>query len=147
MSFMKDIGEIYRCANMFRTSKYEGSQIGSYQDSYIIHICKNPGVAQDKLSRIIYVHKSNVARQLASLEEKGFVERKADSNDKRNLLVYPTQKAYEALVKIKAVNKEWKDKLLQNLSKEQQILVEQVTDMLAKEAKEIIESEVRESEK
>ena len=93
---MRNIGEIWRCANLFRTEEYEGLGIGSYQDSYIADVCANPGATQEQLSRIMYVHKSNVARQMGSLEEKGFIERRADPADRRSLRVYPTKKAYAA---------------------------------------------------
>ena len=65
--FMKALGEVWRCANLYRTAQYEKLGIGSYQDSYIINICKHPGVSQEQLSKLIYVHKSSVARQLGAL--------------------------------------------------------------------------------
>ena len=92
-TIMRNIGEIWRCANLFRMEEYEELGIGSYQDSYLVDICKHPGVTQEQLSKIMYVHKSNVARQVGSLEEKGFVERRPDPSDRRNLLLYPTEKA------------------------------------------------------
>ena len=93
---MRNVGEVWRCANLYRTEEYEALGIGSYQDSYIVDICAHPGVTQEQLSKIMYVHKSNVARQVAALEEKGFVERRPDAADKRILRAYPTEKALSA---------------------------------------------------
>ena len=78
-AFMKHIGLLWRCANLYRAEKYESIGLGAYQDAYLTQICKTPGISQEKLAGIICVHKSNVARQLASLEEKGFVERRASA--------------------------------------------------------------------
>ena len=43
-AFMKHLGEVWRCANLYRTEMYETLGIGSYQDSYILHVCRNPGI-------------------------------------------------------------------------------------------------------
>ena len=45
------------------------------------------------MARELNVNKSSVTRQLAILEEKGYVERRGDPKDKRSLLIYPTEKA------------------------------------------------------
>ena len=46
--------------------------------TYILNVCRNPGISQEALSQLIFVNKSNVARQLAVLEEKGmFVGKRA----------------------------------------------------------------------
>ena len=65
--FMRCIGEVWRCANLYRTARYEGTELGSYQDTYIVHVCRPPGITQEQLAGKIYVHKSNVARQLSAL--------------------------------------------------------------------------------
>ena len=63
----------------------------------MIEICNHPGITQEQLSKLIYVHKSNVARQMSSLEEKGFIYRTISKEDKRNLQVFPTQKPIDIL--------------------------------------------------
>lgn len=136
--FMKNLGEVWRCANLYRTEQFESLVIGSYQDSYIIEICKQPGIAQEKLAGLIYVHKSNVARQLNSLEEKGFVTREPDPNDKRNLLVYPTEKAKAALPVIRQVHRRWNELVLGGLSEEEQEAVARYMALLSENAKRVI---------
>ena len=103
-TFMKAIGEIWRCANLYRMKAYEPLNINSFQDTYLLQICKNPGITQDQLSKHIYVHKSNVARQVASLEEKGLVYRLNHQDDKRILQVYPTKKALDLMPLITRIN-------------------------------------------
>lgn len=139
--FMKHIGEIWRCANLYRTQQYRGQEIGSYQDSYIINICRHPGIAQDGLAKLIYVHKSNVARQLSSLEEKGFVTRMADPEDKRVLRVYPTEKAKQALTHIRAVHKQWNELIVEGLNEEEREIVAKYAEILAESAKRIVGQE------
>lgn len=136
-TFMKYLGEVWRCANLYRAEHFEELEIGSYQDSYILEICKQPGIAQEKLAGLIYVHKSNVARQLNSLEEKGFVTRIPDKSDKRNLLVYPTEKALAALPAIRLVQEQWNRLVLEGLSATEQGAVAEYLRILAENAKRV----------
>lgn len=138
-SFMKHLGEVWRCANLYRTEKLDKLEIGGYQDSYILEVCRQPGIAQEKLAGLIYVHKSNVARQLNSLEEKGFVLRVPDPNDKRNLLVYPTQKALDALPAIRKVHEEWNSLVLQGLTDKECEAVARYAQTLADNAKRAVD--------
>lgn len=145
--FMKNTGQIWRCGNLYRTSRYESLGLGSYQDSYILNVCAHPGITQEGLSKLIYIHKSNVARQLGSLEEKGFIRRETDPSDKRNMLVYPTEKAYAVLDEIKRVNAEWDRIMLEGFSEEEREEVERFSALLAERAKKIIEKEEKTEDK
>lgn len=145
--FMKNTGQIWRCGNLYRTSRYESLGLGSYQDSYILNVCAHPGITQEGLSKLIYIHKSNVARQLGSLEEKGFIRRETDPSDKRNMLVYPTEKAYAVLDEIKRVNAEWDRIMLEGFSEEEREEVERLSALLAERAKKIIEKEEKTEDK
>lgn len=145
--FMKNTGQIWRCGNLYRTSRYESLGLGSYQDSYILNVCAHPGITQEGLSRLIYIHKSNVARQLGSLEEKGFIRRETDPSDKRNMLVYPTEKAYAVLDEIKRVNAEWDRIMLEGFSEEEREEVEKLSALLAERAKKIIDKEEKTEDK
>ncbi len=133
--FMKQLGEVWRCANLYRTAQYEALGIGSYQDSYILYLCRHPGTPQEKLSEVIYVHRSNVARQLSSLEEKGFITRSPDPEDRRSLLVYPTQKALDAIPAIRAVHNRWNEKVLEGFSEEERALVADFAARLSENAR------------
>lgn len=139
--FMKSLGEAWRCGNLYRTARFEALGIGSYQDSYILNICRNPGIAQDALTGLIYVHKSNVARQLASLEEKGFITRSPDPKDRRSLLVYPTQKALDAIPAIREVHRTWNELVLNGFSEEERERIAQIAQRLADNAKRVIADE------
>lgn len=139
--FMKQLGEVWRCANLYRTAQYEALGIGSYQDSYILYLCRHPGTPQDALADVIYVHKSNVARQLASLEEKGFITRSPDPADRRSLLVYPTQKAMDAIPAIRAVHRSWNEQVLEGFTESERALVADFSRRLSENAKHAINGE------
>ena len=138
-TLMKSIGEIWRCANLYRMKAYEPLNINSFQDTYLLQICKNPGITQDQLSKIIYVHKSNVARQVASLEEKGLVYRLTHQEDKRILQVYPTKKALDLMPLIMKMNQQWNQLLMNELPLDDQQKFLEILSFLASKAKEAVD--------
>ena len=93
--------------------------LNGYQHTYILKLCNNPGISQEQLSRMLYVNKSTVTRQLALLEQGGFVTRKPGSADKRTMLVYPTAKAEAVYPKVKTAAQAWNDKLTEGLTEQE----------------------------
>lgn len=90
----------------------------------------------------IFINKSNVARQLAQLEQKGFITRQNDEKDARRLRIFPTDKALAIEAEIRSILADWNQKLLaeipteqqQNLLSELQTIVEKAeTEMCKKE--------------
>lgn len=135
MRFMKYIGEIWRCAALYRTAQYETLGIGCFQDQYLLKIYKNPGITQEEIAEALFVHKSNVARQVASLEEKGLIERRPDAADRRALRAYPTEKAAEVVGEILRIRGEWTQKLLDGMTEEQKSEASQLLCDFAERAK------------
>ena len=124
-----NITDIARCAAQYRTEELAPLGLKACHGSYLSVICACPGITQDQLARRIFINKSNVARQLAILEEDGFVVRRSCTEDKRAMRVYPTDKALEVLPKINAILVRWEEYLTQDLSEKEKILL---TQMLCK---------------
>lgn len=142
-SFMRQINVISRCATMFRANKYKekGLGIGAGHSSYIMILCRRPGISQDALAKRICVNKSNVTRHLAQLEKNGYVERKQSGTDKRVILVYPTEKAYAIVEEVCGISNEWKQYLMEDFSADE---IEMLTDMLHRMAKKAADYAARE---
>lgn len=94
-SLMHDITIISRCARLFRDDEFSEFGIHGTMDSIIIRVCREPGISQDRIARVICIDKSNAARKLVVLEKNGLVTRVTNENDKRELKVFPTEKALE----------------------------------------------------
>ncbi|MGI5958739.1 MAG: MarR family winged helix-turn-helix transcriptional regulator [Massiliimalia sp.] len=108
-----------RCFNLYRDSRLDGEGITGCQQPYLMAICRHPGIPQDELAKTIYVNKSSVARQLSLLEQNGFIIRKPCESDRRQLLVYPTQKAQDLLPKIHQVIQDWNRRILEDFTPEE----------------------------
>lgn len=131
---MKCVTVINRCANLFRANKLEGTGLTCFQNSYISNLCRNPGISQDQLAKILYIPKCNVSRQLAALEQTGFVTRKRSETDARVLLVYPTQKAYDVEPQIYQMLGEWNDYLTSDFSSEEKELLNRMIERVMEKA-------------
>lgn len=126
---VKDITEVTRCGAQYRADQLAPMGLKGCHASYLEEICADPGISQDKLAGRICINKSNVARQIAVLEEEGFVTRTPSVTDKRIMELYPTEKSRELLPQIKQILQNWENCLTQDLSEEE---VRIVADALMK---------------
>lgn len=127
-SLMRSINRTHRCSNRYHNEKLKADGINGNQQVYIFQICRHPGITQEQLAKRIAVNKSNVTRQLCTLEQNGFILRKSSPEDKRSLQVYPTEKAEALYPKVLQLMKEWNQLLLEDFSPEEK---EKLLSMMA----------------
>ncbi len=128
-SISRYINVISRCGNMYRTERLKDTDLGTSHHTYLFTICRNPGISQEKLARMIYINKSNVTRNLAVLEKNGYIERRPSETDKRVMLVYPTEKAQNTLPLLREVVHDWNALVAEDFTPEE---LEQLRAMLAR---------------
>jgi len=116
---IKTMNEITRCGMQYRTDNLEPFGLKSCHASYLLEICRNPGISQDTLARRICINKSNIARQIVVLEEGGFVERRSSQEDKRVMELYPTAKTLELLPELRKVLGGWSRYLTQDFTEQE----------------------------
>jgi len=122
---------ISRCSNQFRSERLRDTGLCGQHCAYILRVCREPGTTQDAIAREICVNKSNVTRQLAALEQNGFVERRPCEADSRAMEVYPTEKALAVLPEVRAVLREWNECITADFTEEEKT---QFLDLLARAA-------------
>lgn len=116
---VKTMNEIVRCGMQYRNEQLAPFGLKSSHASYLLEICRSPGISQDTLAKRICFNKSNIARQIAVLEEGGFVRRKPGAADKRVMELYPTEKTLELMPQIRQVLRSWRSYLMEGLSEEE----------------------------
>lgn len=117
--FIEDIMEIARGCSQFRADALSAYGLKGCHASYLREICESPGISQDKLAQRIYINKSNVARQVAVLEEGGFLSRCVCDSDKRVTELYPTRKTLDLLPKILEILNNCEQLLTDDLTEEE----------------------------
>lgn len=130
----RQIGIIERCNILYRGMRFKELGLNGCSHSYLIAVCNNPGISQEKIARCVHVNKSNVARNIAFLEENGFVYREESSADKRSFLVYPTQKALDIKPMVMKILSEWDQELSSFLSNEERLFLNEILTKIADNA-------------
>ena len=138
--YLRYINKIARC-----TTRYRGEQLKEYglkgcHFVYLIHVCANPGLSQDEISKNIYINKSNVARQLAFLEEQGFVYRLPREEDKRVTEVFPTKKTLDMYPRLREILREWADFVFSDFTQDELDIFGRLVIKASERAAEKVES-------
>jgi len=117
--FMRRINLLSRCEGLYRTDHLPDMGLRPIHHSMVLTICRLPGISQEELAKQICLNKSTVTRQLAPLEEQGYVNRVQSESDKRVILVYPTQKMLDILPRVREVTRAWNAYLTEGFSEEE----------------------------
>ncbi len=136
-TIMRKMNIISRCESMYRTDRSKEHLEGIYH-SYIFAICAKPGTTQDGLAKHLCKNKSNVTRHLNFLETNGFIERKVSEKDKRETLVYPTQKMLDILPEVKKITLDWNTLIAEGISAEELEIFHSVLDRMLDKSREIV---------
>lgn len=132
--FMRQIAVTYRCALRFREKELADTGLSGCQTPYLTALYRRPGISQEEMARELNVNKSSVTRQLALLEEKGYVERRADPLDKRSLLIFPTGKALLLRERIYACYGAWNRYLTEDFTPGEQEELSRLMEKIATKA-------------
>lgn len=136
---IRNMLEISRCGVQYRADNLAQYGLKSIHASYLMEICANPGISQDRLARLICINKSNVARQVAVLEEDGFVRRVASAADKRVMELYPTEKTLELMPQISSILLRWENCITQDLSEEDKAYLSSLLSKMSSRASRYME--------
>lgn len=137
-SIMKGINICSRCAECYRNNHLSQYQLTGNHYAYLLNICRNPGISQEHLSRLLCINKSNVARQLVILEKIGYLTRKPSTTDKRITLIFPTQKAQDLLPEIRRTLRSWNDYITEDFTGEERLLLSSMIEKITKKSMEYL---------
>lgn len=109
-----------------------------HEGRYLMEIHKRSGLSQDDLANTFGQSKGTIAKALRKLEDKGYVERIIDENNRRKYILKTTKKGGELAILLKNDLEEWennvgideldektKDQLRKIARKSEEILKEQ----------------------
>lgn len=131
---MRQISITYRCAMRYREHELCDTGLAGCQTPYITALYRRPGLTQEELARELNVNKSSVTRQLTILEEKGYVRRESDPEDRRSMRVWPTEKAHALRDRLFQCYRDWNEYLTQDLSEEERAELSRLMARIASKA-------------
>ncbi|MGE1114531.1 MarR family winged helix-turn-helix transcriptional regulator [Priestia megaterium] len=107
---LREIGMIARALDSISNIEFKEYDLTKGQYLYLVRICENPGIIQEKLAEMIKVDRTTAARAIKKLEMNGFIEKKDDLYNKKNKNLFPTEKGKNLYPFIKREN-DYSDKV------------------------------------
>ncbi|MED3911963.1 MarR family winged helix-turn-helix transcriptional regulator [Peribacillus simplex] len=101
---LREIGMIARALDSISNIEFQEYDLTKGQYLYLVRICENPGIFQEKLTEMIKVDRTTAARAIKKLEISGFIEKKEDKHNKKIKKLFPTEKGKNVYPFIKREN-------------------------------------------
>lgn len=89
---LREVGMITRALDSISNIEFKEYNLTKGQYLYLVRICENPGMIQDKLAEMIKVDRTTAARAIKKLEMNGFIEKQSDEHNKKIKKIFPTEK-------------------------------------------------------
>jgi len=101
---LREIGMIARALDSISNIEFKEYDLTKGQYLYLVRLCENPGIIQEKLAEMIKVDRTTAARAIKKLEMNGFIEKKEDQHNKKIKMLFPTDKGIKVYPFIKREN-------------------------------------------
>ncbi|MEH6947801.1 MarR family winged helix-turn-helix transcriptional regulator [Peribacillus sp. Hz7] len=89
---LREIGMIARALDSISNIEFKEYELTKGQYLYLVRICENPGIIQEKLAEMIKVDRTTAARAIKKLEMNGFIRKEADEKNQKIKKLFPTEK-------------------------------------------------------
>ncbi|MGZ0041214.1 MarR family winged helix-turn-helix transcriptional regulator [Paenibacillus ottowii] len=89
---LREIGMIARALDSISNIEFKEYDLTKGQYLYLVRICENPGIIQEKLAEMIKVDRTTASRAINKLVINGFIEKKEDQHNKKINKLFPTEK-------------------------------------------------------
>lgn len=116
---LREIGMIARALDSIANIEFKEYDLTRGQYLYLIRICENPGIIQEKLAEMIKVDRTTASRAIKKLEANGFIEKRADAANRKIKRIFPTEKGKAISLNISRENEHSERVALQGLSEEE----------------------------
>ena len=130
MQISKDLAAIGRYLRRQRSGYMAPLGLKGLHARLLAHILESPGLSQDSLAQRAGFDKSNIARQVAVLEEAGYLQRIPDPHDKRALRLMPTEKTLALQPSLQSAMEAWEQQLLRALTDEEKAVLTRLLEKL-----------------
>lgn len=91
--------------------KYLNSKISEldlgHEMRFIMMVYDNPGISQDDLVTMSGQSKASIAKSLKKLEDKGFIKREVNPQNRRKYMLKTTHEGDKLVPKIRQISKDW----------------------------------------
>ncbi|MFK5707513.1 MarR family winged helix-turn-helix transcriptional regulator [Lysinibacillus boronitolerans] len=116
---LREIGMIARALDSISNIEFKEYSLTKGQYLYLVRICENPGIIQEKLAEMIKVDRTTASRAIKKLEIQGFIEKRDDIHNQKIKKIFPTEKGQSVYPFIRRENDYSNTVALSGLSEEE----------------------------
>lgn len=138
---MKRLNTVSRCQTIYRQRAARGSAaegLGAAMHPFVLNICSKPGRSQEQIARDLCLNKSTACRALSTLEADGYIIREENPLDKREMLIFPTERMKLACKTVRAVSREWSRLITEGIDEDDLKVFDSVLERIEGRAREIV---------
>lgn len=92
---LREIGMIARALDSISNIEFKEFELAKGHYLYLVRICEQPGIIQEKVAEQIKVDRTTAARAIQKLELNGLIEKRREQSNRKNNYLYPTAKGLE----------------------------------------------------
>ncbi|HVI39038.1 MAG TPA: MarR family transcriptional regulator [Anaerovoracaceae bacterium] len=92
---LREVGMITRCFESIANIEFKDYNLSKNQYIYLVRICENPGIIQERVADILKVDRSTASRAIEKLKQAGFIEKVINEGNKKNVRLYASEKGLE----------------------------------------------------
>ncbi|MDH9159787.1 MarR family transcriptional regulator [Staphylococcus succinus] len=124
---LRDIGVISRALDSISNIEFKEIDLAKGQFVYLVRIYENPGIIQEQLVEMLKIDRATASRAISNLEKNGLIIKKSGENNKKNKLLFATDKGETLYPFIIRENEYSNAVALKDFSEEE---IKALTDML-----------------
>ncbi|OZS76878.1 MarR family transcriptional regulator [Tetzosporium hominis] len=123
---LREIGMIARALDSISNIEFKEFDLAKGHYLYLVRICEQPGIIQEKVAEQIKVDRTTAARAIQKLELNGLIEKRVGKSNRKNKYLYPTAKGLEIYPNILKEHKYSEEVALNGLNADEAKLLEKM---------------------
>jgi DNA-binding MarR family transcriptional regulator len=128
---MNNMSIIVRYCRTFTERKLREFDLSFGEQIIIMFLSAHENVNQETISKTYMIDKGMVAKTLDKLEQKGFIQRRQNPDNKRENIISLQQKGIDILITMSDILEEWNEILYEGISKEDIECMKRLTGRMA----------------
>jgi DNA-binding MarR family transcriptional regulator len=129
---MNSLSIIVRYSRVFCEHKLREFDIGFPEQVILMYLSENRKANQEDISKYFMIDKGAIAKTISKLEEKRFIERHENPENRREKLVLLSEKGDKMITYMKEILEEWNQLCLDGIPEEENRQFERTVGIMTK---------------
>ena len=95
---LREVGMITRCFDSIANIEFKELDLSKNQYIYLVRICENPGIIQERVTDMLKVDRSTASRAIEKLKQAGFIKKERSDGNRKNVKLYATEKRIRGIL-------------------------------------------------